>query len=73
MKKVGLEFKSPITNHYTKNRVFSHDIMAAMLMFQNKEMAAVMVYQTNPQGIELHFLEILSFVSVIQYGCWSRE
>ena len=39
-----------------------------MLVFQNKEMAAVMVEQTNPPGIEL-----CSFVSVIQYGCWSPE
>ena len=44
-----------------------------MLVFQNKEMAAMMVYQTNPPGIELYFIQILSFVSVIQYGCWSRE
>ena len=44
-----------------------------MLVFQNKEMAALMVYQTNPSGIEQYFTQILSFVSVIQYGCWSRE
>ena len=25
-----------------------------MLVFQNKEMVAMMVYQTNPPGIELH-------------------
>ena len=25
-------------------------------MFQNKEMAAMMVYHTNPPGIELNFL-----------------
>ena len=33
-------------------RAFSHDVTAAMLMFQNKEMAAMMVYQTNPPGID---------------------
>ena len=44
-----------------------------MLVFQNKEMAAMMVYQTNPPGIEQYFPQILSFVSVIQYSCWSRE
>ena len=98
-----------------------------MLVFQSKEMAAMMVYQTNPPGIELYFygnkrpfyrygghfdfycfeyllwdewqihinlppehpimssetIEIkmaavsakrsISFDSVIQYGCWSRE
>ena len=54
-------------------RAFSHDVTAAMLVFQNKEMAAMMVYQTNPPGIGLYFLQITSFASVIQYGCWSRE
>ena len=37
------------------NRGFSHEVMAAMLVFQNKEMAAMMVSQTNPLGIELYF------------------
>ena len=27
----------------------------AILAFQNKEKAAMLVYQTKPQGIELHF------------------
>ena len=29
------------------NRAFSHDVTTAMLVFQNKELAAMMVYQTN--------------------------
>ena len=33
----------------------SHDVTAAMLVFQNKEMAAMMVYQTNPPGNEIYF------------------
>ena len=37
------------------NRAFLHDVTAAMLLFQNKEMAAMMVYQTNSPGIELYF------------------
>ena len=49
-------------------RAFSCDVTAAMLVFHNKEMAAMMVYQTNPPEIELYFIQILSFVSVIQYG-----
>ena len=36
-------------------RALSHDVTAAMLVFQNKKMAAMMVYQTNPPEIELHF------------------
>ena len=29
------------------NRVFSHDVVAAILVFQNDETAAILVYQTN--------------------------
>ena len=32
---------------------FSHDVTMAMLVFQNKEMAVMMMYQINPPGIEL--------------------
>ena len=34
-----------------------------MLVSQNKEMAAMLVSQTKPLGIELYFMQILSFVS----------
>ncbi len=27
---------------------YAHDIMAAILVFQNNEMAAMLLYQTNP-------------------------
>ena len=36
-------------------RACSHGVTAAMLGFQNKGMAAMMVYQTNPLGFELYF------------------
>ena len=35
------------------NRAFSHDVTAAMLVFQNNETAAILVSQTNPVGVEL--------------------
>ena len=35
--------------------MFSHDVTAAMLVFQNKEMKAMLVSQTKPLGIELYF------------------
>ena len=35
------------------NRAFSHDIMAAILVFQDNKTAAMLVYQTNPVGVEL--------------------
>ena len=50
-------------------RSFSHDVTAAMLVYKNKGMAAILVYKANPQGIETLF----SFVSLNQYGRWSRE
>ena len=34
---------------------FSHDVTAAMLVFQNKEMGDMRMYQTNPPGTELYF------------------
>ena len=35
------------------NRAFSHDVTAAILVFQNNRTAAMLVSQTNPVGIEL--------------------
>ena len=37
----------------TLYRVFSHDVMAAILVSQNNETAAMLVSQTNPLGVEL--------------------
>ena len=42
-----------------KYRMFSHDVTAAMLVSQNKEMAVMLVSQTKPLG-----MQILSFVSL---------
>ena len=36
-------------------RAFLHVVMVAMLVFQKKEMAAMILYQANPPGIELYF------------------
>ena len=35
------------------NRVFSHDVTAAILVSQNNETAAMLVSQTSPLGVEL--------------------
>ena len=35
------------------NRAFSHDVTAAILVFQNNRTAAMLVYQDNPVGVEL--------------------
>ena len=37
------------------NSVFSRDDTAAMLVFLNKETAAMLVSPTNPPGIELYY------------------
>ena len=39
----------------TLYKVFSRDVTMAMLVFQNKEVAAILVFQTGPLGIELYF------------------
>ena len=35
------------------NRVFSHDVTAAILVSQNNETAVMLVFQTSPVGVEL--------------------
>ena len=36
-------------------RSFSHDVTAAMLVYQNKGMVAILVHKANPLEIELYF------------------
>ena len=33
-------------------RAFSHDITAAIFVFQNNETVAILVYEDNPVGVE---------------------
>ena len=47
--------KTSVDHHKQPYGVFSHDVTAAMLVSQNKEMAAMLMSQTKPQGIELYF------------------
>ena len=35
------------------NFAFSHDVTAAILVFQNNKTAAMLVFQTNPVEVEL--------------------
>ena len=58
------------------NRSFSHDVTAAILVYQNNETAAMLVvYQTDPVGVETLFICVfkLSFVPINLHGCWPRE
>ena len=41
-----------IAFHVDVNRAFSHDVTAAILVFQNNETAAMLVFQTSPVGVE---------------------
>ena len=51
----------------------SHDVTAAILVFQNNETAAVLVYQDNPVGDEFFFVQTLSFVPINLHRCWPHE
>ena len=35
------------------NRAFSHDVTSAILALQNNKTAAMLVFQTNPVGVDL--------------------
>ena len=37
----------------SNDRVFSHDVMATILVSQNNETVAMLVSQTSPVGVEL--------------------
>ena len=41
-------------------RAFSHDVTPAILVFQNNETAAKLVYPENPLGVEL-FSQVNAF------------
>ena len=53
-------------------RVFSHDVTAAIFVSQNNEMAAMLVSQTSPVGVEL-FSCANAFFCYNLHICWPRE
>ena len=60
---VGVKLQLP-------NRGFSDDVTAAMLVYQNKETAAILVQQANRLGIELF---LCKYFLLTKYGRWPRE
>ena len=48
--------------------MLSRDVTAAMLVSLNNGTAVMLVYPTNPPGIELYYNETFSFVSVEKQG-----
>ena len=54
-------------------RAFSHDVTAAILMFQNNETAAVLVFQASPVGVEF-FSCVHNFACSHKFAwCWPPE
>ena len=51
------------TRKSKSNRVFSHDVTAAILVSQNNETAAMLVSQTNPLGDVLFYYANVYFCS----------
>ena len=49
------------TDRKAKYRAFSRDITAAILVFQNKETAAILVSRTSRFGVELYFYAKIAF------------
>ena len=49
------------------NRAFSHDVTAAILVFQNNKTAAMLVFQTNPVGVHL-FSYVNTFFCVNKFA-----
>ena len=54
-------------------RAFSRDVTAAMLMSLNKVTGAILVFPTNPAGIELYSYENIFFFLVVKRAHCSRE
>ena len=53
---------------------FSHDVTAAILVFQNNKMAAMLVFRSSPVGVELFSYVNTFFCSNrFAYRRWPRE
>ena len=59
--------------HAAKCRVFSHDVTAAILMSQNTETVAMLMFQINPLRVELFLMQTIPFVPINLHRCWPRE
>ena len=55
------------------NRVFSHDVTAAILVSQNNETAAMLVSQPVLWELNSFLMQTLSFVTTNLHRCWPRE
>jgi len=73
--KIIVNFKQSKSKEHARLRYreYTHDVMAAILVFQNNETAAMLVYQTNPVGVNSFLMLELSFVPINLHGYWPRE
>ena len=53
------------------NRAFLHDVTTTMLVSQNNEVAAMLVFQTYPLGVELS--SYANAIPINLYKWWPRE
>ena len=60
-----------ISNHYEylHYRAFSHDVTAAILVFQNNETAGMLMYQTSPGGVEKLFSYLNTSFCFSNFAC----
>ena len=56
MQNLGVQTKSIVVFSEVAYRMLSRDVTAAMLVFLNNGTAAMLVYPTNPPGIDFYFL-----------------
>ena len=54
-------------------RMFSHDVTEAILVSQNNETAAMLVFQTNPEEVEPFSYTNAFFAPINLHRCWLSE
>ena len=49
----------------------AHDVMAAILVFQNNETSAMLVHETNPLGVQLfsYVNTLFGFIELLDVSC----
>ena len=55
MQNLGVQTKSIVVFPGVAYRMLSRDVMAAVLVFLNNGTAAMLVYPTNPPGIDFYY------------------
>ena len=64
---------TPVYMKTSPYRAFSHDFTSAIWLYQNNKAAAMLVFQTNPFGIESFSYVKTFFFPINLHSCWPRE